>query len=176
MEIVVGSKNIPKRQAVANAFRKLYPGDYIDVQGAAANSEVSAHPVSASESLEGAKRRVKHARELKPEADFYVGIEGGLLEVDNTVWELGWVAVENSKGQVFTGVSAGIEVRGKVLEAIRGGRELNDVLREDFDIENAGGTNGFYGIATDDVITRQEGYEQAIIFALAPFKHPQYFE
>lgn len=134
------------------------------------------HPTSGSESLEGAKQRAKHAHELKPEADFCVGIEGGLLEVDDIVWELGWVAIENSKDQIFTGISAGIEVKGKVLEAIRDGRELNDVLKEDFDIENAGGTNGFYGVATDDVITRQQGYEQAIIFALAPFKHPQYFE
>jgi inosine/xanthosine triphosphatase len=176
MEIVVGSQNLPKKLAVESAFRKMYPGDFLEISVVAAESGVSDHPTSAKESLAGAKQRAKHARELKPDADFYVGIEGGLLEVDGTAWELGWIAVENSQGEVSTGVSAGLEVRGKILQAIRSGRELNDILREDFDIENAGGTNGFYGVATDNAVGRQEGYEQAIIFALAPFKHPEYFK
>lgn len=69
-----------------------------------------------------------------------------------------------------------MEVRGKILEAISAGRELSDVLAEDFDIHDAGSTNGFYGIVTDDVLTRDQGYEQAVVLALAPFKNPQYFQ
>jgi inosine/xanthosine triphosphatase len=149
VEIVVGSQNIPKHQAVTNAFLKLYPGESLEIQGVSADSGVASHPTSVEESLEGAMNRVKHARELHPDADYYVGIEGGLLSLGDLAWEIGWVAVESSEGEVFTAPSAGLEVKGKVLEAIRAGRELNDILKEDFKIENAGGTNGFYGVVTD---------------------------
>lgn len=175
MKIVVGSENLPKRRAVESAFRKLYPGDFLEINGVPAESGVSDHPTSAEESLEGAKQRAKHARELEPGASFYVGIEGGLLETQDHAWELGWVAVENSKGEVFTAPSAGIEVRGKVLEAIREGEELGKVLHDQFNIKDAGKRNGYYGLVTDDVIDRQVGYETAIIFAAAAFKHPEYF-
>ncbi len=132
--------------------------------------------MSAEESLQGARQRTAHARELRPNADYYVGIEGGLLQVGDTAWELGWVAIENSKGDLFTAPSAGVEVRGKILEAICAGQELSDILAGDFDIHDAGQRNGFYGIVTDDVLTRNQGYEQAVILALAPFKNPQYFQ
>lgn len=176
MEIVIGSENIPKRQAVAEAFRKLYPGDYLELHGVAADSGVSSHPTTAEESQQGAINHIKRARELRPNADFYVGIEGGLLEAGDRAWEIGWVAIENSKGEVYTSPSAGVEVKGKILSAIRAGRELNDVLLDDFGIQDAGNTNGYYGLVTDDLITRKQGYEQAIVFALAPFQHPEYFK
>lgn len=98
MEIVVGSENIPKKLAIKHAFRQLYPGESLDIQGISADSGVSSHPVSAEESLKGARQRIAHARELRPGADYYVGIEGGLLKVGDIAWELGWVAIENHKG------------------------------------------------------------------------------
>ncbi len=175
MKVIIGSNNLPKRLAVERAFNGVYPDTYILISTVSADSGVSSHPLSGTESLTGALNRAASARILDPDADFYVGIEGGLLIVDDRVWEIGWVAIVNAKGETYTGISAGIELRGEFLKAIRSGKELNDVLSENCNIDNAGGTNGFYGLATDDLVTREQAYVQAVVFALAPFKHPEYF-
>lgn len=174
--MVVGSTNQPKREAVAEAFGRVYPDEAIEVTGVATDSGVSSHPTSAEESLRGAENRIQGAMEQNPGADYYVGIEGGLLRAGERAWEIGWVAIRNTEGRIATAPSAGVEQRGKILQAILGGQELNDVLEERLGIAKIGNANGFYGLATDDVVTRQRAYTDAVIFALAQFKHPEFFE
>lgn len=176
MRIVLGSENIPKSAAVRESFTRVFPLEKrIDVETVCTESGVSAHPRSAEESITGALNRAAQARELRPGADYYVGIEGGLLCVGERTWEIGWVAIYNSLGQITTGLSAGIEISGDILRGITTGTELNDILARDFHITAAGNTNGFYGIATDDLVTRQAAYEQGVTFALAQFLHPELY-
>ena len=175
MRVVLGSKNIPKRDAVIKVFSEAYPDFPIVVACVATDSGVSSHPLSASESLLGATNRAVQAQKYSPVADYYVGIEGGLLQVDDKAWEIGWIAIRNYDGRVATGLSAGIEITGRILEAIRQGQELNDVLDDMYGIGKIGNSNGFYGLATDDLVVRQQAYEQGLHFALAQFKHPELF-
>lgn len=174
MIVVVGSTNRPKGQAVAEAFEKVF-GERPQVETVTADSGVSAHPTEASESLKGALSRVQDAKRQKPSADFYVGIEGGLLEVDGRFWEIGWVAVADSKGRVHTALSPGLEMDGPILQNILHGKELSRVLTDRIGVADPGQTNGFYGMVTDNSVTRQQAYVEALVFALAPFRHPEYF-
>jgi len=175
MKIIVGSEKKPKILSAAKSFAAAFPADEIEVSGVQTNSAVSSHPTSAEESLAGALNRVQHAKQLVPGADFYVGIEGGLLQVGDHAWELSYVVVMDSSGKSSTGLSAGIEIRGEILRQIRNGIELNDVLDLGFGIKSSGNANGFYGITTNDLVTRQSATEQAVLFALAPFLHPEFF-
>ncbi len=175
MRIVLGSENQPKLRSVEAAFSAVFK-DQIITETCAAESGVSSHPTTAEESLEGAINRAKNAQKLLPGADYYVGIEGGFMTVGERVWELGWVAVQDANDVIHTAPSAGVEIGGKVLDAILGGQELNDVLKDQFGINNAGKTNGYYGVVTDDVVNREQGYRDAIIFALAPFQHPEFYK
>jgi non-canonical (house-cleaning) NTP pyrophosphatase len=109
-------------------------------------------------------------------ADFYVGIEGGLLRVDDRAWEHSWVVIEDRLGQTSTALSAGLEMKVKLLEAILNGQELSDALNEHHDHKDAGQRTGMYGIVTDEVVTRESAIVDAVAFALAPFKNPQYFQ
>lgn len=175
MRVVLGSENQPKLRSVETAFSLVFDGEDIKVEPSAADSFVSAHPTTAEESLTGAINRAEQAKLIMPDADYYVGIEGGFMRVKERAWELGWVAIQNADGKIHTAPSAGVEIGGQVLDAILGGQELNDVLRDQFGIDNAGKSNGYYGIVTDDLITRDQGYVDAVIFALAPFRHPEFY-
>lgn len=175
MRVVLGSENQPKLRSVETGFSAVFKED-IKAETCAAESGVSSHPTSAGESLTGAINRAKNAQELNPGADYYVGIEGGFMREGERVWELGWVAIMDSNSDIHTAPSAGVEIGGKVLEAILGGQELNEVLKDKFGIDNAGKSNGYYGVVTDDVITREQSYVDAIIFALAPFQHPEFYK
>ncbi len=175
MKVVVGSNNLPKRNAVENSFKAAFPDEDIIIGTVSTDSGVSSHPTSAGESITGALTRVARAKELITDADFYVGIEGGLLRVSGRAWEIGWVAISNSDGKIATGLSSGIELQGSILKAITDGVELNKVLENDFGIQSAGNNNGFYGLATNDLVTRQAAYEQGVTFALASFLHPEFY-
>lgn len=72
-------------------------------------------------------------------------------------------------------VPTDMELKGKILEAITGGTELNIVLERDFGIKSAGSKNGLYGLATNDLVTREAAYVQGLAFALAAFLHPEYY-
>ena len=176
MKIILGSNNEPKRLAVSNAFQKAFPDTDIVVETVSADSGVSSHPLNGSETLQGALNRAAHARQQKPGADFYVGVEGGLIQIDDRTWLHGLIAVSNAEGETYTGVSAGVELRGILLVAAHEGRELNESLHEHFELKDIGKANGFYGLVSNDVVTREDAYIQAIIFALAPFNHPEYFQ
>lgn len=175
MKVVVGSKNIPKRNAVEKAFVAAFPHEEITVETVSTDSGVSPHPTSADESITGALARIAHAKELVSNADYYVGIEGGLLKASGRAWEIGWIAISNAGGKVATGLSSGIELQGKILQSVLDGVELNEVLEDDFGIQSAGNNNGYYGLATNDLVTRQAAYEQGVTFALAPFLHPEFY-
>ena len=175
MKIILGSSNTPKKVAVLSAFQQAYLATDILIECVETNSGVSSHPQNASESIKGAINRITDARNQKPGADYYIGIEGGLLQVEGRAWEIGWIAIANSGGKIATGLSAGIEIKGEILKAILGGTELNDVLDNIYGSGKIGNTNGFYGLATGDLVTRKQAYEQGVHFALAQFKHDELF-
>lgn len=175
IKVVVGSENRPKCEAVRQAFEKAFQQP-VQVEGLNAQSGVSDHPTTAEESIAGAKNRVQNALKLQPGADYYVGIEGGLLQVSGSVWEHGWVVIQDKAGEQSTAVSAGLELRGVILADVLAGKGLSDVMHDRFGLTNLGKKQGFYGLVTDNLITREQGYIDAIIFALAPFRYPQYFQ
>jgi len=85
------------------------------------------------------------------------------------------VAIRNSKDEIATGVSSGLELRGELLEAVLCGTELDEILESNFGVRPGRDGNGFYGLATNDLVTRQAAYEQAITFALASYLHPEFY-
>jgi inosine/xanthosine triphosphatase len=175
MEVVVGSNNYPKRLAVETVFKNAFPDEFIYVKTVSVDSGVASHPINAEDALQGAINRAQGSFASEGNAQYYVGIEGGLLRVKKRAWEIGWVAISNDEGYIATALSAGIELKGQILEAILDGKELNDVLDDVYGIAKIGNSNGFYGLATNDLVTRQAAYEQGITFALAPFLHPELY-
>ena len=160
MKVVIGSSNLPKRNAVESSFKAVFPDEDIIIETVSTDSGVSSHPTSGGESITGALTRVTRAKELVADADYYVGIEGGLLRVSGRAWEIGWIAISNSDGKIATGLSSGIELQGSILRAVTDGIELNKVLESEYGIQSAGSSNGFYGLATNDLV-----YEASVIRA-----------
>ena len=49
------------------------------------------------ETLSGAKNRAKAAKISEPEADFWVGLEGGIYEEGDEMWMVEWTVVMSKK-------------------------------------------------------------------------------
>lgn len=83
--IVVASTNPVKIAAVKRGFGNMFPDTKFTIEGVSVASCVSHQPMSNSETEKGALSRVENAKKARPNADFWVGIEGGTSDVPATL-------------------------------------------------------------------------------------------
>lgn len=172
MRVVVASQNPVKIQTALQAFQEVFPHAPCECEGVSVESQVASQPLSDRETLEGAQNRVANARSRVPDADFYVGIEGGVEDCDNELHSFAWIVVESKEGKRGKGRSAAFivppEIRRLIIEE---GKELGDADDIVFGGTNTKQKNGSIGLLTNDVITRTELYRHATVAALIPFIH-----
>lgn len=174
MKIAVGSQNPTKIEATKLAFEALWPEDSWEVVGTDVSSGVSDQPMSDQESITGATNRAKAALEIA-EADYGVGLEGGLQCIEEHWFDCGWIVVINKKSEIGIGSSARVIVPQKMMELIESGLELGDVCDKIFGGENTKQAQGHFGLMTKNVINRTSGYKDGIVMALVRFVHPDLF-
>lgn len=166
--IVVASKNPVKIQATLLAFQKILAAANFKIAGLPTSSNVSNQPMSEKETLQGALNRVNNLQKAV-EADFYVGIEGGLEETEHGMETFAWIVIKSKDGKVGKGRTGSFFIPPKVVNLVQQGFELGDADDIVFGRSNSKQSNGSVGILTRDVVTRTTYYEHAVILALIPF-------
>ncbi len=174
MKIAVGSKNPVKIACVKEAFEKVFPDISWDVEGVEITSGVADQPMSDIESITGARNRAQGARDALG-ADYGVGLEGGLQEIENNWFDSGWIVIVDAAGNEGMGSTIRMLTPEKMMEMIREGMELGHVNDKIFGIENSKHGDGHFGLLTNGAITRTSGYRDGVIAALARFIKPEVF-
>lgn len=174
-KVIVASTNPVKINTAEIGFAKMFPETTFDVTGVSAESEVSDQPMSEEETLKGATNRAENASNKAPEADYWVGIEGGLEEINGGMEAFAWIVVKSKNGMVGKGRTGSFFLPKKVVELIEEGKELGEADDIVFGRTNSKQSNGAVGILTGDVLTRTTYYEPAVILALIPFKNPELY-
>lgn len=171
LKIVVASTNTVKIEAVKSAFQKMFPDQEFETVGISVPSGVADQPMSNEETFHGAKNRVENAETNSPGADFYVGIEGGLDEIEHGMESFAWIVCK-SNGKYGKSRTATFFLPEEVAKLVRQGMELGKADDQVFQRENSKQQNGAVGILTHNVMTRTTYYTEAVILALIPFKNP----
>ena len=174
-KVAVGSKNPAKLESVLLAFQSVWPEEEWEVRGYDVESGVSHQPMSDQESIFGAKQRAKRAM-LMSDADFSVGIESGLQEASGIHFGCGWMVVMDKEGRRGVGASARVVIPEKMMTFVRKGKECGEATDILFGTKNSKQKNGYFGLVSNDTVTRASAYTQGVIFALATFLHPDLFE
>ncbi|MBT3406859.1 inosine/xanthosine triphosphatase [Candidatus Woesearchaeota archaeon] len=172
MKILVGSKNPVKIESVKEAFAKLY--ENIEVEGISVESNVPDQPLN-KETFEGARNRALELRKLQSDADFFVGIEGGIADICGTWFSFGAVHIINKDGKEGKGTSPHFLLPDKVIKRLQQREELGIIMDEITKESNTKQKGGAIGFFTNGVMTRKELYVGGIITALIPFQHPNLF-
>ncbi len=169
--LVVASTNPVKIQAALAGFQRVFPNIPFDVAGVSVSSGVSDQPMGDAETLRGARNRAEAARQLRPDADYWAGIEGGCGEMDGVLQTFAWVVVLGADrvGRSRTGTFVLPE---EVAVLVRQGIELGHADDQVFGRANSKQQNGSVGLLTNDVISRADYYEPAVVLALVPFINP----
>lgn len=175
IKVIVASKNPVKINATQAAFEKMFPGEELTIEGVSVGSGVSDQPMSDKETYDGAANRTLNAQDAVPEADFWVGLEGGIEEKDGEMEAFAWMVVHAKDGGTGKGRTGTFFLPPAVAELIRQGKELGEADDIVFGQRNSKQANGAVGLLTGDVVTRADYYEQAMLFALIPHKNSELY-
>lgn len=172
--VLVGSKNPVKISCTEDAFTRAFNKSFL-VEGINASSGVSDQPKGDKETLIGAKNRALNSRVVFPEANFWVGIEGGLDVDEYGMYAFAWVFILDNKGRTSQSKTGIFYLPKAVVDLVNEGMELGRADDLIFNRENSKQQGGSVGILTHGIVERKEYYRQAIILALIPFLNENLF-
>ncbi|WP_276271164.1 inosine/xanthosine triphosphatase [Haloarcula litorea] len=163
MYVAVGSTNPVKAAAVESVL----PDARIDP--VAVDSGVAEQPRGREETVAGARNRAAAAL-ATGDADFGVGIEGGVVERETPpgLWLVMWAAVTDGAETAF-GSGPSLRLPGPVADRVRDGGELGPVLDDRLGREAVSEQEGAVGVYTAGRTTRAEALAAAVAGAFGPF-------
>ncbi len=174
MIIIIASTRVPKINGVKKAVEKISSHFGIDrtsisFSSVEARSGVSDTPKSIDELMRGAQQRAQSVyHHHDNEKVLSIGVEGGLFNSGEKIFLQSWACVFNG-ARFFFGSSGSIELPAELANTVMTeGVDLGvaiDRFAEDVDVRSKQGT---FGILTRDLITREDSFETAAIFALTP--------
>ena len=175
MIFAVGSENPVKINCVTQAVAEFW--NEFKVVGVNTDSQVSAQPKTEAEMYTGALNRARHSLGKISEANFGVGIEGGIVDAESGMWAFAVIVIADRHHRISEGQTGRFKLPEGVAQLIREeGLELGEADDRFFERENSKQKEGAIGILSDGKITRLDLYKPAVVFALLPFIHPKYYE
>lgn len=179
--IAVGSTRRPKLNAMSDAASAITAlldrSIEMQVAGYEVESGVSDTPTSREELMRGAQQRAEAVQEKlrtdSANADFYVGLEGGLdMTIENghrRVFLESWAYVSDGTHGYF-GCSGSIEIPEPLAEEVLSrGTELGIAIDQYAGAVGIRDGQGAWGILTANLISRQDSFRLALLAAFAPF-------
>jgi inosine/xanthosine triphosphatase len=171
MKVVVTSRNPVKIEAVRQAFLSQFPELEMQLIPVDVQSGVPDQPMSDQETRQGARNRVSNAKMKNPDADFWVGLEGGLDLFDGHLMAFAWMVIAGSENRVSETRSATLALPPEIQTLVLSGLELGEANDRVFSTLNSKQGGGAYGLLTNGLLTRESIYTQTLILALVPFVH-----
>ena len=175
MKVSIGSLNPVKISAVEKAFQMRFKEKsffcYHKVP-----SGISDQPYN-DETRIGAVNRAKMTLKAAEQAEYGVGIEGGIEIRDDIAFVNAWCAIVDMEGNVNFGHSFGVPLPKVIMNKIKNeGMELGDAHDELVGETNTKQKEGWFGLATDNHVTREHGYINMVLAALTPIALPEYYK
>ena len=156
MKVIVGSKNPTK----VNAVKAVFPED--SVIAVSVPSNVSAQPTSDRETRKGAIQRAL-ACVRDHHADIGIGLEGGVMFLDEELYLCNWGALVTEDEKVFTASGDRIKLPDEFIAPIQKGVELSDIIDDYTTKKDVRSHEGTIGIFTNNQVTRQALFQHIML-------------
>ena len=99
-KVIIASSNPVKVNATLDGFKTMFPQEEFIFTGIKLNHSVSPQPMSDIETLRGAEHRSMLCREMFDDADYWVGIEGGVDRDGEQMLAFAWIVIR-SREQIW---------------------------------------------------------------------------
>jgi inosine/xanthosine triphosphatase len=174
MNVVVGSANRGKLAACRRAFGLAF--GQVEVRSIAVPSGVAASP-QGDECFVGAKNRAEAAREearrLLLDADYFVGIEGGMVKLHGRWFGFSVTCILHTNQPISYGTSPLFELPEAFSKRVLEGMELGVVLTHVTGDATFAERRGAVGLLTRGLLTREKAHEYGVLAALARYLSPE---
>ncbi len=164
MRIILGSTSDRKILITQKVVSQLFTGP-VSVEGCPSDSKVPDTPYD-KQTYDGSRNRALGAKNTEPGADFFIGLESGLIERYGHIYEEAWTAIIDKNGKEFYGYSSGLKVPDYILQ------KMNELKMEHCDvmhlIEEEFGKlpNDTWGTYSGGAILREVSLEESLRNAL----------
>jgi inosine/xanthosine triphosphatase len=166
MKIAVGSTNPVKIRAVRKIARKIYP--HTEIVAIDVPSGVPGQPRGDKQTQRGAINRARAVRRAA-NADWGVGLEGGVIENEFGTMTCAWAAIADRRGRIGIGGSTNMLLPKQVASRVKLGSELGDAMDAYANIRGVKRKMGAIGVLTRGLSNRQKAYEFILALAMVRF-------
>ena len=162
LDVSVGSMNRVKVEAVRNVMERIY-GD-VRITPVKVPSGVPDQPFE-DETEQGAENR---ARAALGDHDLSVGIEAGVFEQHDGLYDIQKCCIIDSDGRTSRGQGSGFRYPDEVADLVRSGHTVGDAFRALYGKSEIGKNGGAIGMLSNGLLDRESLTEQAVMAAMIP--------
>ena len=162
IDIAVGSLNPVKIEAVRNVMERIYGN--VRIFAVDSESGVPEQPFE-DETVKGAINRAKGALGNHTMA---VGIEAGVFERYDGLYDVQHCAVIDKDGKITIGMGSGFRYPDKIAELVRNGKTVGEAMKIVYTHNNVGKEQGAIGVLSKGLLDRRELTEQSVLNAMLP--------
>lgn len=170
MKVLVGSENPVKIQSVRKGFLTFF--EHIEVEGVAVDAGVPHQPTN-DETFEGAKNRAENVKRINDQqnrgATFFVGIEGGVLQLQDRWFSVNVVYILDQQNRDSFATTGLYELPSALSKELLVKKDLGYAIAALADDNFAARERGTVAFLTNGKIDRFQNQVQGVTLALIPF-------
>lgn len=165
-KIVITSTNPVKLNVVKRVTASLFPSEVFEYIPLAL--ELSGQEPIGKEMV---KRQIQTALDgavsQVPDAEYYICMEGSMVDDGENMDEVAYVTVRNNKGASVTSNCASSPVPKVIADEVRKGKGFAEAVDEFFKVDGTKQGGGFVSILTDGQINKEDHYFQPTMIAFS---------
>lgn len=165
MKIIIGSSSQRKIDTVKKVFEQIFKNGDFEFVGRATKSGVPETPYD-KQTFDGARNRAMFARDDTRVADFYVGLESGLVKRYGHMYEEAWACVTTRGGKEYFGYSSGLKIPDYILKKMNDLKIDHCMAMEIIEKEFGHLPNDTWGTYSGGLVIREASLEESLRNAL----------
>lgn len=166
IKLTIASKNPAKIKAVRDCLDDLKIE--MEILAVATESGVSPQPFSIVETKRGAVNRASSA--LGEGTGLAIGLEGGVFELDGSLYLCNWGALATSDGKIYTAGGAQIPLPEEISRKLRNGLELGPVMDEYANEAGIRHHKGAIGFLTANLMNRGDMFRHIVKLLIGQYQ------
>ncbi|MGD0729268.1 MAG: inosine/xanthosine triphosphatase [Candidatus Micrarchaeaceae archaeon] len=172
VNVIVASNNKAKIDATRLIFSQYFHD--LKISNATVESGVHQQPTN-DDVFKGAEQRALALIQTDANADFSVGIEGGIIKYFNRWFQLDCVCIINKTGQVSFGNASSFELPNSIVAELQKGKELSVVVDELLG-RNDTREIGIINYLSKGQMDKTKHLAEGVLMALLPLINEQLFK
>jgi non-canonical (house-cleaning) NTP pyrophosphatase len=174
-KVVILSESLIKISLVKDVISHFFPNDEIEYISLALEKD-GPEPFGDEEIIKQATESIAQAISQISDASFYIGMEGGMVDIDNRMVEIAKAVIQDNEGNVSISNCTTFDVPPAIAKNVRKGADFAESVDLFFKTKGTKLGGGYFSILTAGLVTKKDHYTQAVASALGKLVHKEWYE